>query len=105
MSTSTPPFTEAVTKMVAAFEVTPQTLRRDLQMLAEHGLLRRHHGGASANISTANVDYGKRHVEMEAEKAAIGRAAAELVTPGSSLFLSTGTTVDALPTGCYELSV
>ncbi|MCB9967373.1 MAG: DeoR/GlpR transcriptional regulator [Geminicoccaceae bacterium] len=92
----------AMEEMVAAFEVTPQTLRRDLQMLAEHGLLRRHHGGASANISTANVDYGKRHVEMEAEKAAIGRVAAELVTPGSSLFLTTGTTVDALARAIAE---
>lgn len=86
----------AIEEMVAAFSVTPQTLRRDLQILAERGLLRRHHGGASANVSTANVDYGKRHVELEAEKASIGRAAAELVKPGSSLFLTTGTTVDAL---------
>ena len=86
----------AIEEMVAAFGVTPQTLRRDLQVLAERGLLRRHHGGASANLSTANLDYGKRHVEMEREKAAIGRAAAELVKPGSSLFLSNGTTVDAL---------
>ncbi|MEZ5866265.1 MAG: hypothetical protein R3D25_20115 [Geminicoccaceae bacterium] len=39
---------------------------------------------------------------MEAEKAAIGRAAAELVTPGSSLFLSTGTTVDALARAIAE---
>ncbi len=92
----------AMEEMVAAFEVTPQTLRRDLQMLAEHGLLRRHHGGASANISTANVDYGKRRVEMEAEKAAVGRTAAELVTPGTSLFLPTGTTVEALARAIAE---
>src|SRR5690606_3387754 len=85
-----------IEEMVATFNVTPQTLRRDLQLLSDRGLLRRHHGGASANISTANVEYGKRHVEMEAEKAAIGRAAAELVKPGTSLFLTPGTTIDAL---------
>jgi DeoR family transcriptional regulator, glycerol-3-phosphate regulon repressor len=86
----------AIEEMVTAFNVTPQTLRRDLQILSERGLLRRHHGGASANSSTANLDYGQRYVEMEAEKASIGRAAAELVKPGSSLFLTPGTTVDAL---------
>jgi DeoR family transcriptional regulator, glycerol-3-phosphate regulon repressor len=86
----------AIEEMVATFNVTPQTLRRDLQLLSDRGLLRRHHGGASANLSTDNVEYGQRHVEMEAEKASIGRAAAELVKPGSSLFLTPGTTVDAL---------
>lgn len=86
----------SIEEMVVTFDVTPQTLRRDLQMLSDRGLLRRHHGGASANTSTANLDYGQRHVEMAAAKVSIGRAAAELVMPGSSLFLTPGTTVDAL---------
>lgn len=92
----------AIEEMVAAFDVTPQTLRRDLQELADHGLLRRHHGGASANLSTANTDYGLRHVETAAEKASIARAAAELVTPGSSLFITPGTTTDALAKAIAE---
>lgn len=86
----------AIEELVEAFNVTPQTLRRDLQELADRGLLRRHHGGASANSSTANADYELRHDETAAGKAAIGAAAAELVRPGSSLFLTPGTTIDAL---------
>jgi DeoR family glycerol-3-phosphate regulon repressor len=92
----------AIEEMVAAFNVTPQTLRRDLQDLSDRGLLRRHHGGASANLSTANADYGLRHVETADGKASIGRAAAELVKPGSSLFLTPGTTVDALAKAIAE---
>jgi DeoR family transcriptional regulator, glycerol-3-phosphate regulon repressor len=92
----------AIEEMVAAFNVTPQTLRRDLQDLADRGLLRRHHGGASANLSTANADYGLRHVETAEGKAAIGRAAAAYVKPSSSLFLSPGTTVDALAKAIAE---
>ncbi|WP_236841757.1 DeoR/GlpR family DNA-binding transcription regulator [Bosea sp. PAMC 26642] len=88
--------------MVAAFNVTPQTLRRDLQDLSDRGLLRRHHGGASANLSTANADYGLRHVETADGKAAIGRAAAAFVKPGSSLFLTPGTTTDALAKAIAE---
>lgn len=91
-----------IEELVAAFDVSPQTLRRDLQILADSGMLRRHHGGASASISTANVAYGERHIELAAEKARIGRAAAELVRPGSSLFLTPGTTVDALATGIAQ---
>jgi DeoR family glycerol-3-phosphate regulon repressor len=92
----------AIEEMVAAFNVTPQTLRRDLQDMSDRGLLRRHHGGASANLSTANADYDLRHVETAAEKAAIGRVAAEFVKPGSSLFLTPGTTVDALAKAIAE---
>ncbi|WP_460452423.1 DeoR/GlpR family DNA-binding transcription regulator [Alsobacter sp. SYSU BS001988] len=94
----------AIEEMVSLFKVTPQTLRRDLQDLSERGLLRRHHGGASANVSTSNADYGLRHVETADGKAAIGRVAAELVKPGSSLFLTPGTTVDALAKAIVERS-
>jgi len=92
----------SIDELVAAFDVTPQTLRRDLHELAERGLLRRHHGGASANSSTTNSDYAMRHVENAAEKARIGKAAAELVAPGVSLFLTPGTTVEATATAIAE---
>ena len=85
-----------IDELVATFGVTPQTIRRDLQDLAEQGLLRRHHGGASALSSIANTDYARRHVELAEEKARIARAAASLVAPGSSVFLTPGTTVEAV---------
>lgn len=92
----------AIEEIVSAFNVTPQTVRRDLQDLADRGLLRRHHGGASANLSTANTDYGLRVVETATEKAAMARAAAELVTPGTSFFITPGTTMDALAKAIAE---
>lgn len=85
----------AIEELVEAFDVTPQTLRRDLQELADRGLLRRHHGGASVHSSTANADYGLRHVETAEEKARIGHALAELIAPGTSIFVTPGTTVEA----------
>ena len=92
----------AIEELVATFAVTPQTLRRDLQDLSDRGLIRRHHGGASANWSTVNADYDLRHVETADGKAAIGQAAAELVNPGSSLFMTSGTTVDAFARAVAE---
>ena len=59
-------------------------------------------GVPAANLSTVNADYDLRHVETAREKAAIGRAAAELVKPGSSVFLTPGTTIDALAKAIAE---
>lgn len=85
----------AIEEFTARFDVTPQTLRRDLHDLAEMGLLRRHHGGASAISSTANSDYVMRHIENSDEKARIGKAVAAMIPSGSSLFMTPGTTVEA----------
>jgi len=86
----------AIDELAGALSVTPQTIRRDLQDLANEGLLRRHHGGASLPSSIANTDYALRQVENAAAKAAIARAAAERVPDGSSVFLTLGTTVEAV---------
>jgi DeoR family glycerol-3-phosphate regulon repressor len=86
----------AIDELAAELSVTPQTVRRDLQDLAGEGLLRRHHGGASLPSSIANTDYALRHVENAQEKARIAAAAAERVAEGSSVFLTLGTTVEAV---------
>src|SRR5918994_1627854 len=84
-----------IDELVSRFDVTPQTIRRDLQELSERGLLRRHHGGASIQSSIANSDYSQRHIEQAAEKERMAAAAASLVTSGSSIFMTPGTTVEA----------
>jgi DeoR family glycerol-3-phosphate regulon repressor len=86
----------AIEELAGALAVTPQTVRRDVQDMAAEGLLLRHHGGASLPSSIANTDYALRHIENAAAKAAIARAAAERVPDGSSVFLTLGTTVEAV---------
>ncbi len=86
----------AIDELAAALSVTPQTVRRDLQDMASEGMVRRHHGGASLPSSIANTDYALRQVENAAGKAAIAEAAAERVPEGSSVFLTLGTTVEAV---------
>jgi DeoR family glycerol-3-phosphate regulon repressor len=86
----------AIDELAAELSVTPQTIRRDLQELAGEGLVRRHHGGASLPSSIANTDYALRHVENAQAKARIAAAAAALVADGSSVFLTLGTTVEAV---------
>jgi DeoR family glycerol-3-phosphate regulon repressor len=91
-----------IDELVANFDVTPQTIRRDLQELADQGLLRRHHGGASLMSSTAHTEYAHRHIENAEEKARIARTAADLIAPGSSIFMTPGTTIEAAATAIAD---
>ena len=50
------------------FRVTPQTIRRDINMLSDEGLLNRYHGGAGLASSTENVEYDQRKVMSLKEK-------------------------------------
>lgn len=49
-----------VDELVAAFEVTPQTIRKDLNELCEAGMLARVHGGALLPSGVSNVGYEQR---------------------------------------------
>lgn len=79
-----------------AFDVTPQTIRRDINTLCEQGVLRRHHGGASLPTSATNIDYHSRRGLMQAEKEQIGRLVARHIPDGASLFINLGTTTEAV---------
>ncbi len=85
-----------VDDLITRFNVTPQTLRKDLNDLCERALLTRIHGGAVYSSGTENMEYNQRRQIASGEKAAIGRAAAELIPDGASLFINIGTTTEAV---------
>ena len=82
--------------LVTHFDVSPQTIRRDLNDLAEQNKSRRHHGGASLHSSTVNTDYSARKVMQLKEKERIARELAANIPDGSSLLLDIGTTTEAI---------
>lgn len=53
---------------VDTFNVSPQTIRRDLNELAQQGLISRHHGGASLYSSTENDTYSTRKSAIRKKK-------------------------------------
>lgn len=85
-----------VEDLAQRFDVTLQTIRRDLTELAEAGHLDRVHGGAIARTGVANIGYDQRRRMNEAAKAAIGRACAAAIPDNSSLILNLGTTTEAV---------
>lgn len=85
-----------VEPLAEAFNVTPQTIRRDLKQLCEMRLLQRVHGGAKLPDGVANMGYEARRRLMVEEKLSIGRATAQLIPDDSSLFVNIGTTTESV---------
>jgi DeoR family transcriptional regulator, fructose operon transcriptional repressor len=85
----------SVNDLAGRFEVTTETVRRDLSALERIGLVRRVHGGAVAGERLAVIDtaLGERDVAHAAEKDRIAQAALpQLPTAGSSILLDAGST-------------
>lgn len=77
--------------------VTLQTIRRDVQRLADDGLLARFHGGVRLPASTTeNIAHPQRVVLNAEGKARIAAAIAAQVPDGCSLILNIGTTTEAV---------
>ena len=84
----------AVEEMARQFNVTPQTIRRDINALNQEGRITRHHGGAASSGTTENIAYTHRKTLLQPEKKEIAGAAAALVPDNSSLFINIGTTTE-----------
>lgn len=83
-----------VADLVTRFEVSDMTIRRDLDRLAQSGLLDKVHGGATLPraSSTEEPGFAQKSLLQRTEKTAIADAAATLVRAGQSVGLSAGTT-------------
>jgi DeoR/GlpR family transcriptional regulator of sugar metabolism len=83
---------QVVAKLLSAsFDVSEDTIRRDLRELASEGLLQRVHGGALPS-SSAMGDIVQRQQINPTAKLAIARKASELILPGQVVILDGGTT-------------
>ncbi len=84
----------SVNQIVAQFDVSLATARRDLEVLADQGKVQRVHGGAIAvRQALPEPPVLQRTAEQSSEKVRIGQAAADLIHDGETVFLSSGTTV------------
>jgi DeoR family glycerol-3-phosphate regulon repressor len=83
-----------VEDLSARFAVSPQTIRKDLNLLCGRRLLARLHGGATLASGVENLDYAARRALAHEEKRRIGTRCAALIPDGSSLFINIGTTTE-----------
>src|SRR5699024_8160793 len=83
-----------VTELSERFDVTAETIRRDLAVLDREGVVHRVHGGAVASQSfqTSELTLDSRLRSATTAKMAIARAAMEFLPQGTgSIFLDAGT--------------
>ncbi|MGB1310694.1 MAG: DeoR/GlpR family DNA-binding transcription regulator [Leucothrix sp.] len=85
-----------VEELVEQFNVTPQTIRKDLTGLCDADLLVRVHGGAVLESGVSNVGYEQRRTIASAEKQKLAKLCAEQIPNKSSLFINIGTTTEAV---------
>jgi DeoR family transcriptional regulator, glycerol-3-phosphate regulon repressor len=83
-----------VDELSVRFDVTPQTIRKDLNELCDSRLLARTHGGAMLSSGVENMTYEARRQLAATEKRAIGECAASLIPNNCSLFINIGTTTE-----------
>ena len=86
----------SIDEIAQHFSVTPQTVRRDINQLADAGLLRRYHGGAAVDSSVANTAYSMRVSHNTEAKQRIAIGVAKAVPDHASIFINIGTTTEAI---------
>lgn len=81
--------------LATRWEISEDTVRRDLRELAADGLLQRVYGGALPISAAAGDLEARRSVALD-EKQVVARLAAALVSDGQTVFIDGGTTGQAL---------
>jgi DeoR/GlpR family transcriptional regulator of sugar metabolism len=86
-------------------EASEVTVRRDLLVLEEDGLIKRQHGGAMPAIEQLREPtYAEKRHTASTEKAAIARLAATFVRDGDAIVIGAGTTTMALAEALHDRS-
>jgi DeoR family transcriptional regulator, glycerol-3-phosphate regulon repressor len=87
----------SVEALAERFGVTLQTVRRDVRLLSDTGLLTRFHGGVRLpGSSTENIAYLQRQRLNDEAKRRIARAVARALPEHCSLIINIGTTTEAI---------
>ncbi|MEU5303132.1 DeoR/GlpR family DNA-binding transcription regulator [Streptomyces noursei] len=91
-----------VVRLAEEFAVSKETVRRDLNVLEGHGLIRRRHGGAYPMVRPGSeAVFVSRTAQPIPEESRIATAAAELLSEAETVFIDEGFTpqliADALP--------
>jgi DeoR/GlpR family transcriptional regulator of sugar metabolism len=82
----------SVRQLAQDYQVDASTIRRDLDTMAELGLIVRSHGGAALPAEPAEIPYSVKVGKNVTQKRAIARVVAEIVPHGSSLVIDSGST-------------
>jgi len=83
-------------ELAKQFDVSTETIRKDIIALEEMGIAQKSYGGAVSVRDLAERPVAEKAVEHQEEKRAIAEAALSLIPGNSSVFLDAGSTTGAL---------
>ncbi|AUY15014.1 DeoR/GlpR transcriptional regulator [Serratia marcescens] len=81
-----------VNELADKFQVSQETIRRDLNKLEDYRLIKKIHGGAVSSQFKFEHEFNERAKIAEAEKRAIAEKAVTLLQPGDTVFVDFGST-------------
>ena len=82
----------SVDSLAAMFSASPETIRRDLSILARNGKIQKVHGGAVLPRMAEEGPFAERMRHNVAAKRRIADRAIPLISSGETLFINTGST-------------
>lgn len=81
-------------ELAQTFDVSMETIRRDLDLLEKEGFLKRVHGGAiKSNFEFGEPSFVQRQSLQTESKQKIARKAAQLIKSGDTIVMGGGTTI------------
>lgn len=86
----------SIETIVERFDVSAQTIRKDVNHLAELHLVRRQHGGIALMSTAENIPFDNRQYLNGEIKQGIAKELAQQIPDGASIFLGIGTTVESV---------
>lgn len=96
----------SVTELAKIFEVTNETIRRDLAVIEDQGkLLRRRGGAVSGKVALENAPWMERNTQNIEAKTAIALEAAKCIEEGDSVLFDASTTVLQLVKVLPDISI
>ncbi|HLR18996.1 MAG TPA: DeoR/GlpR family DNA-binding transcription regulator [Staphylococcus sp.] len=82
-----------VNKLASEFNVSEETIRRDLEKLEKEGIVERNYGGAKL-IKTEELPYSVRHTRNKDSKVAIAKKIDAFIQNDTSLFADSSSTIN-----------
>jgi len=86
----------------SSFNVSEQSIRKDLNEICGRGLAARTHGGARLINAISNPTYEQKRLTSKDEKWEIARVTASLIPDNSSIMLISGTTTENVARALYN---
>lgn len=95
----------SMNELYSKFDVSPNTIRRDLKHILQDSNIKKVYGGVVAVEDEIFIPFQKRKIINKKEKEKIGKLASQFVEDGDVIFIDSGTTTTEMIDGLKDKSI